>query len=156
MAQSPTPPYFSYNVQHHGIELSETVPTKLEVPLRNISRGADASWITYDASGFAWSFRYTRPPGGFSILRRLLAHQLFAPFLFMQEIAITWTARRPYPLSELRDAYLRGIEHDDYWFTRFVDEAELEQRVRACQSFEELLLAWRSMKTETPDDLPEA
>src|SRR5262245_14218380 len=124
MAQSPTPPYFSYNREHHRIEMSETLETKLEVPLQNIIRGADAAWITYDASGFAWSFCYTRHAGEFSILRRLLV-QLFASLLFLQETAITWTERRPYPLSELRDAYLRGIEaDDDHWFTRFVDKAD--------------------------------
>jgi len=142
-------------VENHGIELAETLETKLEVPLRNIIHGADASWITYDASGFTWSFRYTKPPGGFSILSRLLAHRLFRLFLFMRETAITWTQERPYHLSELRDTYLRGIEHDDYWLTRFVDKAELEQRVRACRTFEELLLTWRWTKTETPDDIPE-
>ena len=89
------------------------------------------------------------------MLTRLLAQPLFAPFLFMREIAITWIQRQPYQLSELRDAYLRGIEHDDYWLTRFVDEEELKRRVRACQTFEELLLTWRWTKTETPDDIPE-
>src|SRR6185369_511044 len=153
MAQSPTPPYFSYNVEHHRIELAETVETKLEVPLSNIIRGADASWIIYDASGITWSFRYTRPPEGFSLLSRLLAHPLFGLFLFMREIAITWIVREPYQISELRDAYLRGIEHDDYWLTRFVDEADLKRRVKACQTFQELLLTWRWTKTETPDDI---
>jgi len=153
MAQSPTPPYFSYNRQHHRIELSDNVETKLEVPLQNIIREADVSWIIYDASGLAWSFRYTKPPGGFSLLSRLLAHPLFSLFLFMREIASTWTRRQPYQLSELGDGYLRGIAHDeDGWLTRFVDEADLKRRVQACQTFEELVLTWRWTKTETPDD----
>jgi hypothetical protein len=136
--------------------LAETVWTKLEVPLQNIIRGADVSWIIYDASGVAWSFRYARPAGGFSLLSRLLAHPLFGPFLFMREIAIEWTEHQPYQLSELRDAYLQGIAHDDGWFTRFVEGAELERRVRGCQTFEELLQTWRWTKTETPDDIPKA
>ena len=136
--------------------MAETVETKLEVPRRNIIRGADAAWITYDAAGVTWSFRYARPAGGFSILSRLLAQSLFGAFLFLREIAITWTASGPYRLSELREAYLRGVAHDDGWLTRFVDAAELERRVRACQTFEELVRTWRWTKTEAPDDLTEA
>ena len=156
MTPTPTPPYFSYNREHHRIEMAETVETTLEVPRRNIIRGADAAWITYDAAGVTWSFRYARPAGGFSILSRLLARPLFGPFLFLREIAITWTASGTYQLSALREAYLRGIAVDDGWLTRFVDEAELERRVRACQSFEEFVRTWRWTKPEAPDDPTEA
>jgi len=156
MIRSPTPPYFSYNAEHHRIEFSETVEYKLEVPLRNIVRAADVSWITYDASGLAWNFRYITPTGGFPILTRLLAYPIFGLFLFMREIPITWTERQPYPLSELREAYLRCLRQDDGWLTRFVDEAELERRVRACETFGDLVLTWRSTKTETSDEMPQA
>ena len=125
--------------------MAETVDWKFIVPRSNIIQGADAGWINYDASGLTWSFRYARPPGGFSLLSRLLTHPLFDS---MQEVAITWTVGPPYQLSELREAYLRGIEHDDGWLTRFVEEEALKRRVRACQTFEELVLAWRSMETE--------
>jgi hypothetical protein len=156
MAQSPTPPYFSYNREHHRIEFSETVENHLEVPLRNIVRGPDVSWITYDASGLTWSFRYLTPAGGFPILTRLLAHPIFGGFLFLRAIPITWTKGQTYPLSELRDTYLRCIQQDDGWLTRFVDETELERGIRTCETFGDLVLTWRSTKTETPDDVPQA
>ena len=132
--------------------MAETVEPKLEVPLRNIVHGADAAWISYDAAGVTWNFHYARPAGGFSLLSRLLASPLFGPFLFLRETPITWIKSGPYQLSELREACLRGIAVDDGWLTRFVDEAELERRVRACQTFEELVRTWRWTKPEAPDD----
>lgn len=136
--------------------MAETVETKLEVSRRNIIRRADAAWITYDAAGVTWSFRYARPAGGFSILSRLLAQPLFGAFLFLRETAITWTATGPYQLSELREAHLRGLAVDDGWLTRFVAAAELERRLRGCQTFEEFVGTWRWTKPEAPDDLTEA
>ena len=156
MIPSPTPPYFSYNREHHRIEMAETVETKLEVPLRNIICGADAAWVSYDAAGVTWSFSYARPAGGFSIFKRLLAQPLLGPFLFLRETAITWIASGPYQFSELREACLRGIAVDDGWLTRFVERAELEQRVRGCQTFEDLVRTWRWTKPDAPDDPTEA
>lgn len=153
MAKTPTEPYFSCNSKQHAIELSETLETRSSVSQLTLVADADAEWIAFDASGAAWSFRYERPPGGFSLVTRLLTKTLINP---IREVAVFWTRLRSYQFPELRDAYLDAIEHDDDILTQFVERDELLRRVRSSQSFHDLVETWRWMETDSTQETPSA
>jgi hypothetical protein len=150
-SSTPTAPYFSCNSKRHAIDFSQTVETRLPVSQSILVSDADAEWVTFDAAGGAWGFRYERPHGGFSFVRRLLTKTVSNP---TREVALFWTHLRPYPLSELRDAYLDAIEHDDDILTQFVEREELLRRVQQSQNFHDLVETWRWMETEPAHETP--
>lgn len=145
MPQLPTAPYFVFNRKQHWIELTETAETRMAVNRLTLLSNWDQHCVVYDVDGVAWTFRFDRPASGFSILARLAAHIAYNP---RHDVGIVWERIGPYSLSEVKDAYLDAVDHDDDILTQFVEPEALSERVRGCQTFRDLVETWRWMGTE--------
>jgi hypothetical protein len=51
-------------------------------------------------------------------------------------------------VTELRDAYLDAVAHDDDILTQFVEQDTLRKRIQQCRSFQDLVETWQWMSTD--------
>ncbi len=85
-----------------------------------------------------WTGR--RPPSGRGSVGSLI------------DVEVQWKDAKPYGIEELRRNFLDAVEHDDDILTQFVHREALFQRIRACESFEELVLVWEWLSAEHFDE----
>jgi hypothetical protein len=145
MPQLPTAPYFVCCRKQHWIQLSLTAETRAVVTRLTLLSDWDEQCTTYDADGATWRFRLERPASGFSALARFAARVAYNP---RHEVGVAWRRVRRYELPELKDAYVDAIDRDDDILTQFVEPEELRERVRRCESFQDLVETWRWMETD--------
>jgi len=139
MSELPSTPYFFWNARAHSIDLEHTAYTRTRMSHRALMDGHDSETVVFDSDGALWTFSLERPKEGLGKVARFLAHTLYNP---TREVAWSWTKVRDYPLEELRIACLDAVEFDDDILTQFVERDALSERIRKCQTFNEILDTW--------------
>jgi hypothetical protein len=79
----------------------------------------------------------------------LLANTVYNPRI---TVTILWREPKAYELQELKRAYSRAVDEDDDVLTQFVDAEQLQKKIGAARSFEELIDVYKWMETDHGDE----
>jgi hypothetical protein len=143
--EQPATPFFLFDPKRHFIDLCEVMEIGGSVSRLTLVNGWDSRCIVYDSAGIAWGFRFAHSKKQYSWLDKLLA-QFYNP---VRHTTVTWHSRQSYSLSELQNAYLDALAHDDDILTQFVEEKDLRRQIQHSSTFSDLVETWHWMKTDS-------
>ena len=129
----PLAPVFIWDRSAKWISLEKIIQTTRRVPRRRVA--APHEFIGYDANMTKWTMTYDNPDVTKSIWTGLLA-RIHNPWT---DATVLWIESGGYMFEELRDLFLKAVEHD---LTQFVEGDELKDRLNKANTFQELVDVW--------------
>jgi hypothetical protein len=141
---TPALPFFVFDRKKHFLCLYETEWSQQIAFRSTIASKWDSRCMVYDAAGVRWEFRFQPSKPEYSWLDKFLAN-FYNP---LEPVSVSWKRGENYAFSELQEAYLDALDHDDDILTQFVEEAELRKRIEESTAFSELVETWRWTETD--------
>jgi hypothetical protein len=129
--------------------LEPTVSSQQTATLLGAINGFFDKRIVYDADGRRWQAKGIECGYRRTWWTLLLANTVYNPRI---TVTILWREPKAYDLQELKRAYSRAVDEDDDVLTQFVDAEQLQKKIGAARSFEELIDVYKWMETDHGDE----
>jgi hypothetical protein len=138
--QLPIAPLFLLDNSGEWIQFESTVAT--DHTLFRLRSAKRYEFIAYDANQTKWKKQYENPH--FSIWNRFQQYIRSAKVV----VPVRWDQIGRYDIEELRDLFLKAVQHDDDVLTQFVEREDLISLLNAATTFDDLVRIWDWLLTE--------